>query len=74
MWMALTHPLLTSVRASCPVEPDGGAEGGNHEDDQKQEDERHPVCDDHKWRMRSVYALPGDYHSYHLILQRQRQH
>ena len=47
---------------------DGGAEGGDHEDDQQQEDERHPVRDDHKGRIRSVNALPGDYHSYHLIL------
>ena len=67
MWMGRTHPLLTSVRASWME--DGGAEGGDHEDDEQQEDERHPVRDDHKGRIRSVYALPGDYHSYHLKLQ-----
>ena len=66
MWMGRTHPLLTSVRASWME--DGGEEGGDHEDEEQQEDERHPVRDDHKGRMRSVNALPGDYHSYHIIL------
>ena len=61
MWMVWTHPLLTSIRADCPVEPDGGAEGGDQEDDEQQEDERRPVCDNHKGRIRSVNALPRDY-------------
>ena len=60
MWMAWADPMLTSVRENCPVEPDGGAEDGDHEDDQEQED---------KWRMLSVYAFPGDYHRIFLSLE-----
>ena len=66
MWMARTLSLLTSIRADCPVEPDGRAEGGDQEDDQQQEDERRPVRKDHKGRIRSVNALPGD--TIHIIL------
>ena len=56
--------MLTSVRANCPVEPAEGAEGGDHEEDHQAEDQRHPVRDNHYWRIRSVYALPGDQYSY----------
>ena len=50
------------------MEPAQGAEGGHHEEDHQAEDQRHPVRDNHYWRIRSVYALPGDQRSYFYIL------